>query len=416
MEEDRPLECGVTIRSSSVSSDPGVSNRDLGHGGGSGCGGNATWNRVVIVGGGIAGSLLAKSIQFHADVVLIDQKEYFEIPWATLRSTVEQPVAEKAIFYHTDYLVNGTVITSSAVDVTETEVITADGRHVTYDYLVIATGHTASSPRCKRDMIEKHASLFPTPCSSHQLASISANAKMRTSSSVLIIGGGPAGVELASDIASVYPEKKVTLVHSGSRLLGFIGRKAGNKALEWLRSKNVDVLLEQSIDLDTISEADGIYMTSAGEAIAADCYYVCVNRPLGSSWLKKSMVLKDSLDIYGQLKVDGHLRVKGRNNIFAIGDIVDVPERKQGMLAQRHAMVVAKNLKQLMKVSNKEIKLSKYRPSISITMVSLGKKDAVAELPFTTMSGFLPGLIKTRELFLRRTRKLLGVDHHSGFL
>ncbi|RWW29990.1 hypothetical protein BHE74_00036302 [Ensete ventricosum] len=238
------------------------------------------------------------------------------------------------------------------------------------------------------------------PCNQHSVASIfSANVNMRTSSSVLIIGGGPAGVELASDIASVYPDKKVTLVHSGSRLLGFIGRKAGNKALEWLRSKNVDVLLEQSIDLDTISESDGIYMTSAGEAIAADCYYVCVNRPLGSSWLKKSMVLKDSLDVYGQLKVDEHLR-----------------ERKQGMLAQRHAMVVAKNLKQLMKVSNKEIKLSKYRPSISITMVSLGKKDAVAELPFTTMTGFLPGLIKTRELFLRRTRKLLGVDHHSGFL
>ena len=28
--------------------------------------------RVVIVGGGIAGSLLAKSIQFNADVTLID--------------------------------------------------------------------------------------------------------------------------------------------------------------------------------------------------------------------------------------------------------------------------------------------------------------------------------------------------------
>lgn len=49
-------------------------------------------------------------------------------------------------------------------------------------------------------------------------------------------------------------------------------------------------------------------------------------------------------------------------------------------------------------------------------MVSLGKKDAVAQLPFTTMTGFLPGLIKSRELFLRKTRKLLGLDHHSVFL
>ncbi|RZR77995.1 hypothetical protein BHM03_00003215 [Ensete ventricosum] len=366
MEGDRSPQCGLTTpRSTSVSSDPGVCLRDPSSiSSSSGRSGNHLWQRVVVVGGGIAGSLIAKSLQFNAD--------YFEIPWATMRSMVEPAVADKAIINHTDYLINGKVITASAVDITDTDVITSDGRHVAYDY-------------------------------------------MRTSSSVLVVGGGPTGVELASDIASVYPDKKVTLVHSGPRLLGFIGHKAGNKALDWLRSKNVDVLLEQSVDLDSISEADGIYITSAGEAIAADCHYVCVNRPLGSSWLRESIV-KDSMDKYGQLMVDEHLRVKARNNIFAIGDIIDVPERKQGVLAQRHAMVVAKNLKLLLKGGNKEIKLSKYRPTVSITMVSLGKKDAVAQLPFTTMSGFLPGLIKSRELFLRKTRKLLGLEHHSVFL
>ncbi|KAJ8493409.1 hypothetical protein OPV22_015130 [Ensete ventricosum] len=402
MEGDRSPQCGLTTpRSTSVSSDPGVCLRDPSSiSSSSGRSGNHLWQRVVVVGGGIAGSLIAKSLQFNADVVLIDQKEYFEIPWATMRSMVEPAVADKAIINHTDYLINGKVITASAVDITDTDVITSDGRHVAYDYVVLATGHAASSPKCRKDRLEKFKE---------------ANVKMRTSSSVLVVGGGPTGVELASDIASVYPDKKVTLVHSGPRLLGFIGHKAGNKALDWLRSKNVDVLLEQSVDLDSISEADGIYITSAGEAIAADCHYVCVNRPLGSSWLRESIV-KDSMDKYGQLMVDEHLRVKARNNIFAIGDIIDVPERKQGVLAQRHAMVVAKNLKLLLKGGNKEIKLSKYRPTVSITMVSLGKKDAVAQLPFTTMSGFLPGLIKSRELFLRKTRKLLGLEHHSVFL
>lgn len=28
--------------------------------------------RVVVIGGGVAGSLLAKSLQFHADVTLLD--------------------------------------------------------------------------------------------------------------------------------------------------------------------------------------------------------------------------------------------------------------------------------------------------------------------------------------------------------
>ena len=29
--------------------------------------------RIVVIGGGVAGSLLAKSIQFHSDLILIDQ-------------------------------------------------------------------------------------------------------------------------------------------------------------------------------------------------------------------------------------------------------------------------------------------------------------------------------------------------------
>lgn len=150
--------------------------------------------------------------------------------------------------------------------------------------------------------------------------------KMKTSSSVLIIGGGPSGVELASDITASYPQKKVTLVHNGPRLLGFIGQKAGSKALDWLRSKNVDVLLEQSVDINTLPEGDGIYITSAGEAISADCHFICVNRPLGTAWIMET-ILKDCLDKYGQIMVDEHLRVKGRSNIFAIGDIVDIPVR-----------------------------------------------------------------------------------------
>ncbi|KAG6531028.1 hypothetical protein ZIOFF_004798 [Zingiber officinale] len=267
------------------------------------------WKRVVIVGGGIAGSVVAKSLQFVADVVLIDQKEYFEISWATMRSMVDPAFADKAVVNHVDYLVNAKVVVASAVDITDTEVITSDGRQFPYDYLVIATGHSVSSPQSRRERMDKFRE---------------ANAKMKNSSSILIIGGGPSGVELASDIAASYPEKKVTLVHSGPRLLGFIGSKAGSKALEWLRSKNVDVLLEQTIDLDTFQANKGVYITSAGEAIAADVHYLCVRRPLGSAWLKESVV-KDCLDKYGQLMVDEHLRVKGFNNIFAIGDIIDVP-------------------------------------------------------------------------------------------
>lgn len=114
------------------------------------------------------------------------------------------------------------------------------------------------------------------------------------------------------------------MVHRGPRLLEFIGQKASNKTLDWLTSKKVEVLLSQSVDLDSMSEVERVYTTSGGEQIRADSHFICVGKPLGSSWLRES-ILKECLDRRGQLTVDENLRLRGRKNIFAIGDITDVP-------------------------------------------------------------------------------------------
>ncbi|XP_039131489.1 apoptosis-inducing factor homolog B-like [Dioscorea cayenensis subsp. rotundata] len=355
--------------------------------------GEAAGKRVVVVGGGVAGASLAKSMQFVADVTLIDPKEYFEIPWANLRLMVEPSFAERTLINHTDYVANGRVITSPAISVTENEVLTAEGRSVVYDYLVIATGHADPIPHNRKDRISQFEQ---------------DNQKIKAANSVLIIGGGPTGVELAGEIAVDYPDKKVTVVHKGSRLLEFIGQKAADKTLDWLTAKKVEVLLNQTVDLDSVSESEKIYTTSTGEKINADCHFVCVGKPTGSSWLQNS-ILKDCLDKKGRLMVDENLRVRGQKNIFAIGDIIDVPEIKQGFLAQKHASVVAKNLKLIMKGA-KESKLSKYKPASAMAIISLGRKEGVAQLPFMTMIGCIPGIIKSKDLFVGKTRKQLGLD------
>lgn len=148
------------------------------------------------------------------------------------------------------------------------------------------------------------------------------NEKIKSSESILIIGGGPTGVELAAEIAVDFPTKKVKLVHKGSRLLEFIDEKGSKKVLDWLTLKKVEVILGQSVDL-TSSSDDGTYKTSEGETIMADCYFKCTSDPIGSSWLKETS-LKDSLNDSGRLMVDANFRVKGFDNIFAIGDITDV--------------------------------------------------------------------------------------------
>ncbi|RZB46151.1 Apoptosis-inducing factor-like A [Glycine soja] len=181
--------------------------------------------------------------------------------------------------------------------------------------------------------------------------------KIKFDQSILIIGGGPTGVELAG--------ARLTLVHKGARLLEFVGAKAEDKTLNWLKSKNVVVKLEQS----------KIYQTSNGGTIEADCHFLCIGKPLASAWLKET-VLKNDLDGQGRIKVDERLRVKGRNNIFAIGDVTDIPEIKQGFLAQQQLEVVVKNL----------------------------------NLPFLTISGRIPGFIKSRDLFVGKTRKQMGLN------
>lgn len=148
--------------------------------------------------------------------------------------------------------------------------------------------------------------------------SLSDNERIKASESILIVGGGPSGVELAAKLSIDCPEKKLTLVHKGPRLLEFIGPKAGNKALEWLESKKVEVLLDQSIDLKAVSEGDRVYQTTNGDIIKADCHFVCCGRPV-SSWLQQSF-LKEYLDRNGRLMVDENFRVGGLKNVFAIGD------------------------------------------------------------------------------------------------
>ncbi|XP_054812833.1 uncharacterized protein LOC129313601 [Prosopis cineraria] len=350
---------------------------------------------VVIVGGGVAGATLAKTLQLHANVTLIDPKEYFEIPWASLRAMVEPSFAERIVINHRDYFTKGGLVISSAVNFTETQVITADGRHIPYDYLVLATGHTQPAvPVTRVERLNQYKA---------------ENQKIKSARSILIVGGGPTGVELAGEIAVDFPEKKVTLVHKGSRLLEFIGTKASRKTMKWLKSKKVEVKLEQSVNLNSVEDTPNrTYRTSLGDTIEADCHFLCTGKPLSSAWLRETLI-KNDLNVDGRIKVDESLRVKGRTNIFAIGDITDVPEIKQGMYAQGQAQVVAKNLRLLID-GGKKRKLASYKAQAEVAIVSLGRRQGVAQFPFMTVLGRFPGMIKSGDLFVAKTRKDLGLQ------
>ncbi|CAH9146783.1 unnamed protein product [Cuscuta epithymum] len=346
--------------------------------------------KVVIVGGGAGGSLLAYTLQNYCDVILIDSKEYFEITWASLRSMVEPSFAKRAVINHSEYLHNARIISSPAINITRSEVLTEQGEGFAYDYLVVATGHLDNGSSTRNEKLHYYQE---------------ENDNIKAANSILIVGGGPTGVELAAEIAVEFPDKKVTLVHKGSRLLQFIGEKAGKKAFDWLISKKVEVILKQSVNLDSAS--DGVYWLSGGETISADRHYVCAMKPFATSWLKDTD-LRGSLDDQGKLMVDANLRVKGHNNIFAIGDIVDTKELKQGYIARNHALLVAKNVKLLISGAEEQ-KMAKYKPGPTMAIVSLGRREAVMQVGCITISGRIPGMIKSGDLFVGKARKELGL-------
>ena len=117
-------------------------------------------------------------------------------------------------------------------------------------------------------------------------------------------------MELVGEIAVDFPEKKVVLIHVGSRLLEFVGEKASRKALSWLKSKRVEVHLNEHIYLNSISETTTSFTTSSGKIINADSHFVCIGKRMGTSWFKDS-TFAGAIDEHGFFKVDSSLRVEG---------------------------------------------------------------------------------------------------------
>ena len=84
-------------------------------------------------------------------------------------------------------------------------------------------------------------------------------------------------------------------------------------------------------------------------------------------------------------------------------------EIKQGYNAHKHALLVAKNLKLLIK-GLPNSKLATYSTGYPLAPFSLGRKEGLAQIPLLTPCGCLPGKIKSGDLFIGKTRKEMGLN------
>ncbi len=215
---------------------------------------------------------------------------------------------------------------------------------------------------------------------------------------VVIVGGGPTGVEVAGALAEMrqyilpkdYPEldnKEVDiyLVQSGNRLLKGMSTEAADKALIYLEKLGVKIILNNrvtNVDENFAYLKDGTTIRSRKVIWAAG---------ITGNIIKG---LPDDCIVRGnRLKVNEFNQVECYDNVFAIGDIAYMEEEvafpkghpQVAQVAIQQGKHLAGNLKKMSK--GKPLKPFKYNDLGA--MATIGRHLAVVDLPrFKTQGSF----------------------------
>jgi apoptosis-inducing factor 2 len=368
--------------------------------------------QVVVIGGGFGGLQVAKTLDPHLDVTLVERRETaFHNPGA-LRAAVDTRWLPRLFIPYRHLLRRGRVVQDRATGVLPNAVQLASGATLPFDYLVLATGSSYPFP----------AKMVADDVQGAQQAVQQVNARIQQAQRILLIGAGPVGIEFAAEIRERYPEKPITLLESGTRLLPALNPQMDHRLQAGLRERNIELILGDSptqLPASTTNALDAAalslhpFVTQQGRTLQADLYFVCFGLQIVSDYLQPTLAA--SLDARGQVKVNEFLQVEGHPQIFAVGDLTNTGEPKLAITAGNHATAVAENIQLLMQGAA----LKPYkRMEKSMMIVPLGKKGGAAQLPFgkngLVLGAWFASQIKGKDLLVSRYWNVLGVpkDQH----
>eukprot|EP01006_Ploeotia_vitrea_P052253 TRINITY_DN67664_c5_g1_i1.p1 TRINITY_DN67664_c5_g1~~TRINITY_DN67664_c5_g1_i1.p1 ORF type:complete len:432 (+),score=42.36 TRINITY_DN67664_c5_g1_i1:14-1309(+) len=374
---------------------------------------------VLVLGGGYVGCTCARALDDTGkfNVVLIDRKNFFLHNVASLRAVVDPTWIDKIMIPYDKLLRNGMVVQAEIEEVAPTQV-KLFGREdpVKFDYLVIALGSSYAFP----------AKISETTAAAAKAKYLNLHKLLAARKDICIVGGGPVGVELAGEIVTDFPQKKVTIVQSQNDLCpGPLSPKFKDEMLKKLTVLGVNVLLGQRVNLD--EETMGAYktgdytfidgsrdvVTTKGEKIHADIIFICTGLAVNNASL--TTYFGDKIQ-QGRLAVNKYLQVEGHSNIFAIGDINNTPELKMAYFGQMQAQLTAKNIQALQKRSG----LTPHKSPTPAMFVTIGRYGGVGQLPFANMvvGDTVIKKVKSKDIFCHEYYKLLrqgdGSDMKTG--
>lgn len=270
--------------------------------------------RVVVIGGGYAGTLAANRLQSASkvSVTLVNPRTEFveRIRLHQLAAGNHRATRSYAELLNGD--VRLVVDTAEQIDTTARRVRLGSGRGLDYDYLIYAVGSTAA--------ISPHAAEFGFPLSELEHAQRLRQhlATLAPDAPLVVVGGGLTGVESAAELAE--QGRRVTLVCDRlTPSLAAPGRRSVAKGLARLGVSIIEGAAATSVAADRVTLADGRQLPSAATVWTAG---------FGVPGLGAASGL--STDEIGRIRTDETLTSIDDPRIIAAGDCAapsDLPLR-----------------------------------------------------------------------------------------
>ncbi len=370
---------------------------------------NTGQKRVVIVGCGFAGLEMAKLLKkSNFQVVVIDKNNYYQfqplfyqVATAGLEPRdISFPIRKLLQSY------KNVIIRISEVTEINSELKTLETTigSLSYDYLVLAQGATTSFfglsnvEKFSQPMKSVVESLEILNAVLHNLEDALVNTnpeKIEELENIVIVGGGPTGVELSGAFAEMkryvfpkdYPELdcskiRIILIEATSRLLAGLSEISSVKAEKFLKELGVEVMKDtQVVDYDgSIIQLNGKNPIKSKMLIWAAGIKGNVIQGFTPGANTKSM----------RLVVDDFHQVKGYKDIYALGDIACMASESRPMGHPQVAQVAiqsARNLAKNLMLSEKGKNPNAFRYRDLGTMATVGRNKAVVDLPYIKFQG-----------------------------
>ena len=371
--------------------------------------------RIVIVGCGFAGLKLAQKLRnSNFQVIIIDKNNYhqFQPLFYQVASAVLEPSAisfplRKIFQHYNDFYIRKAEIIR--IDTQNNQLISSIGT-LRYDILVLANGaktsyfgldhlkHFTKSMKSVAEALDIRNSILQN---FEDALSASTPEDINQYMNIVIVGGGPSGVEISGALAEMrnhllpkdFPDLdcskiNIYLIEGNDRLLGTMSKKTSDKAAEFLKKLGIKVLTSSFVkDCD-----EKHVFLNTSEKIRS-------NIVIWTAGIKGNKIEGLNNKCYSKnerLFVDRYNRVTGYDNIYALGDVALMIEEKYptghpqlAQVAIQQAVLLSKNLKSY--IDNKPYKMFHYHDLG--TMATIGRNLAVVELPYIKFQGMFAWLV-----------------------